>query len=386
MNDFIYQMMLSLTILLASDISITGQSIIKGLSLYAMIGLLLKVTAHPIPMSPFMIIVQLIIVVVMTGKVNKQIIKGYLVTVFLQIIVTLIMMLAGLDFQLLESLITIILLLIGKQLHVLSMDSPLPIIGMILLSLFFVSLMNTLSVMSVNDLILHLLVAGFVFVLFAALYMKQRQLQESLVHEQVHQNYIQTLLDQTTNLRMYKHDSQARLLAIEDYLKRKDNQGLEHFIRVNTEKLKDLKPLSEHQEIDTIMQYFHQKYPQVILEVQDDVLGIITMDHEQFFSLLYNLMLNAYESSLQTDDPYVSCRFSSHHKTFNLLIQNRVPDFFDLNALQKQQTTKIEGHHGYGLKTIHQIMKQYDGLSSYEMKEDTLINKIVLFECIDNKM
>lgn len=386
MNDFIYQMMLSFTILLASDISITGQSIIKGLSLYAMIGLLFKVTAHPIPMSPFMIIVQLIIVVVMTGKVNKQIIKGYLVTVFLQIIVTLIMMLAGLDFQLLESLITIILLLIGKQLHFLSMDSPLPIIGMILLSLFFVSLMNTLSVMSVNDLILHLLVAGFVFVLFAALYMKQRQLQESLVHGQVHQNYIQTLLDQTTNLRMYKHDSQARLLAIEDYLKRKDNQGLEHFIRVNTEKLKDLKPLSEHQEIDTIMQYFHQKYPQVILEVQDDVLGIITMDHEQFFSLLYNLMLNAYESSLQTDDPYVYCRFSSHHKTFNLLIQNRVPDFFDLNALQKQQTTKIEGHHGYGLKTIHQIMKQYDGLSSYEMKEDTLINKIVLFECIDNKM
>lgn len=386
MNDFLYQMMLSFSILLASDVIVTSKIMIRGISLYVIIGIVLKVTHHPMNVSIFMAFLQLIIVTIMIGKFDQRILKGYLITAFIEISISLIMMLVNLDFQLLEGLITIGLLLIGKHLHLLTMDAPLHMIGFSLLGLFLVSIMNNISVMSTKDLILHLLVSGFVLILFIMLDRKQRQLQDTTINIQIKQSYIQTLVNRSSSLRMYKHDTQARLLAVEDYLRRQDYQGLEYFLQLNTEKLKDLKPFSPHQEIDIIMQYFHQNYPQVKLEVNDDIYGIITMEHEQCFLLLYNLVLNAYESTLMTENPYVSCHFSSHQRTLNLLIQNRVPDLFDPSVLKKRQTTKTHGHHGYGLKTIHQIVDQYHGLCHYEVTENILTNKIVLFECIHDKM
>ena len=145
----------------------------------------------------------------------------------------------------------------------------------------------------------------------------------------------------------------------------------------------NLKQVSSHIQMNSIVSYFMNQYPNVKIQVEDTIVGEMSMPDMQVYSLLYNLISNACEATCQTDSPFVSLCCKSENHTLYITMKNTVLPTFDMSFIQNKKTNKKDqNNHGIGLSIIHEIVEEHNGIIQYVVQENMLVNEIVLFDVI----
>ena len=128
--------------------------------------------------------------------------------------------------------------------------------------------------------------------------------------------------------------------------------------------------------------FYRMEWPchSVIFNIDDQILGTITMDDSKLSSLIYNLFKNSFEASSKTTDSNVS--ISLKNKNNNLYIQ--IKNSIDQPVTLKEGYTSKENKndHGIGLTIINEIVDEYHGINQYQQTDQCLVNDIILFDVI----
>jgi sensor histidine kinase regulating citrate/malate metabolism len=78
--------------------------------------------------------------------------------------------------------------------------------------------------------------------------------------------------------------------------------------------------------------------------------------------VLSNALQNAYEASVNVDDPYVSLTSVLKNNTFIINVRNRIGLEIDIDKeTGLPYSSKKEDGHGYGLKNIRNVAQKYNG-------------------------
>ncbi|EMD17508.1 hypothetical protein HMPREF9943_00295 [Eggerthia catenaformis OT 569 = DSM 20559] len=250
------------------------------------------------------------------------------------------------------------------------------------------SLFNTDNIIN-TFIYIFLFIIIIIFILF--LYNKeyyQRLLEEKkkndlLAYSTIQNQYIESIIKNNEDLRKFKHDYQSQMLTIQTLIKNNDNDALNDYLQKTTHHTIHYTKVSSNQYIDSIFNYFTDKYPQLNLSLSDDIIGYINIPVSELSSLFYNLISNACESALKTPQKIVSIHLKNMIHSFSITISNSIPEDFDLAPIKEKQTTKNDPiHHGIGLYIINDIISKYQGINRYHLENNTLINEIVLIDVI----
>ena len=101
--------------------------------------------------------------------------------------------------------------------------------------------------------------------------------------------------------------------------------------------------------------------------------GKLVMDDLDICSLLYNLTNNALEAERKVSKDYreIEVQIKSVKNHLFIYVYNDVSDDFDMENVNKKQTTKEDKiHHGIGLQNIDSIVKKYLGQATYSLNDD----------------
>ena len=256
------------------------------------------------------------------------------------------------------------------------------------------SFISTSSILSVLVFLLFLLlnlILNKIYKVILFLYNKeyyQRLLEEKkkndlLAYSTIQNQYIESIIKNNEDLRKFKHDYQSQMLTIQTLIKNNDNDALNDYLQKTTHHTIHYTKVSSNQYIDSIFNYFTDKYPQLNLSLSDDIIGYVNIPVSELSSLFYNLISNACESALKTPQKIVSIHLKNMIHSFSITISNSIPEDFDLAPIKEKQTTKNDPiHHGIGLYIINDIISKYQGINRYHLENNTLINEIVLIDVI----
>lgn len=101
--------------------------------------------------------------------------------------------------------------------------------------------------------------------------------------------------------------------------------------------------------------------------------GELVMDDLDICSLLYNLTNNALEAERKVNKDYkeIEVQIKSVKNHLLIYVYNDVNDDFDMENVNKKQTTKKDKiHHGIGLQNIDNIAKKYLGQATYSLDDN----------------
>ena len=188
-------------------------------------------------------------------------------------------------------------------------------------------------------------------------------------HHEFHRLYTDTLEDSLDNLKMFKHgyrDMINTLLAmcglkrfdqIEDYLRKRTND-IRHDINISriNNRLKDNMPylygiflakaiLAESTKVRFNMDIMARSFE------------LKTVSGEQLSRMVGNLLSNAFEAALQSDEKSVTVRITNHEDNrIKIEIINSIDSLVDTSNLTKKRFSTKEGHTGYGLYEVQSII------------------------------
>lgn len=176
------------------------------------------------------------------------------------------------------------------------------------------------------------------------------------------------------NMMIVKHDLKHDYLLLDSYCKNKEYDKIESYLSDKIGHLEKSPSLIHCQNdlINTITNnkliYAYTKNIQVECEISVD--NTMNVKEYDLHELLSNLLDNAIENT-------------KHSNKIQLkIIQDRISLFIKvinpINEYSNLQTKKDKKYHGYGLKSIDNIVKKYDGHITIEQKNFNFIVEVML--------
>lgn len=116
------------------------------------------------------------------------------------------------------------------------------------------------------------------------------------------------------------------------------------------------------------------------IKAEIENLSFSYMESVDFSALLNNLLDNAMEGALSSQNKKVEIQIVTQKGFDVITIKNSIDD----SVLEKNvelRTTKTEPGHGFGIKQIKDIVEKYNGMIDIHEKENMFVVSILLGEC-----
>ncbi len=94
--------------------------------------------------------------------------------------------------------------------------------------------------------------------------------------------------------------------------------------------------------------------------------------------LLMNLFDNAIEASKSIEKPDIQLTIKMVKNYLSIEMKNKVPQQADTKHPPLTTSKKSADQHGYGLKVVRSIVKKYDGMADFAIKNSYFIASILL--------
>lgn len=197
--------------------------------------------------------------------------------------------------------------------------------------------------------------------------------------------YYSILQNQYEDSNILIHDIKRHLMSIKELSESNDNDGINQYIEnlYGNYDIKYIKKYSSNNLVNAIINRYLSTFKKSKIDFFCDIRDIdfsIIADND-LTAILDNLLENAFEASNKSADKKVELLiYPTNVNYVTIKINNSCKDAPVMNNGKLITTKKKSSIHGYGIKSIKRIVKNYDGDISFEYDEleNNFCVKIVL--------
>jgi hypothetical protein len=208
---------------------------------------------------------------------------------------------------------------------------------------------------------------------------ESEKFKNSLLDTYNHQqkDYFDQLLLKEQDTRQFRHDLISELLVMKNYLNNHEYDQLRVFIDQMTSEINAISTRNYdvgNDIVNTILNYYflpltdnHQ------IKIKGFLSDDLSIEELDLTVLVSNMIKNAAESLKKQEHGYVEVNFIEENLFIYIVMKNSC-----VEDDSHMTTSKNKRHHGFGLKNIKKIVKKYDGVYSFDVKEGEFITDVRL--------
>lgn len=210
---------------------------------------------------------------------------------------------------------------------------------------------------------------------------------EKNYHERVQavkfQEYVEKQKMEYEQISIARHDMKNYILLLQNLLEEQNYQGLKKELNKKYERLnyEGTRVGSGDKYIDLILSNKISKAEDkgINVEVNIEILNTINMDNEELVTLLGNVMDNAIEACELCEEGRIEIDIKCNKGILTIEVKNSVSkDVVIVNNKLPASTKKQKGH-GWGLRSVQKIVKQYGGIMEFSCKDKLFCAYIKIF-------
>ncbi len=213
----------------------------------------------------------------------------------------------------------------------------------------------------------------YIFFRIFAIEMKRYESELLLAHSRqqikAQNEYYQHIIEKTEENRRLRHDFRQHLIVIQGLAAKKNYDQLIEYLSVHLKNMDDLiiPKYSNHLIINILLHHYHMICIKEDIDLQISIASLpkLPISDSDLSTLFGNLLENALDGARSTkkSDKYIHIHMNVQGNQFIITVDNS----FD-GVTNKSQNTYLstkKDHMGYGLLSIGQICKKYDGTSTF---------------------
>lgn len=185
-------------------------------------------------------------------------------------------------------------------------------------------------------------------------------------------------------LRLFRHDMKNRMLVIHQLAKKEQNENIEEYTASMIEKLDHLTKYSEtgNDLVDDLINYklsIAQKKG-IKIDVRIELPYKMTITEDDFVIIMSNLLDNAIEASEKVKkDKFIKLIIKYEKGCIFICIRNRYAGKILLEDENIVTSKRDNRHHGFGLKSVKEIVEKYHGIVEITYEEDIFSVDIFIY-------
>lgn len=212
-------------------------------------------------------------------------------------------------------------------------------------------------------------------------YMKQEKDAIFLREQLLEERYIEIM-----RTHQVIHDMRNHFLLLQKYEKEQQWEQLHQYLEVISEDLYEAstKVWSGNVIVDMILnskkKYAEEK--EIKVEIETEVIPRFPLDNREVISLFGNLLDNAIEAceKIRKIEKWIRIRMQKRHEVLSIQIENSIENDPKERRGEILSDKILQGVHGYGLKNVRQIVDKHKGIYSYQIKTNSFLTSIVMFD------
>lgn len=197
--------------------------------------------------------------------------------------------------------------------------------------------------------------------------------------QQREENY-KILQSNENELRALRHDMKNHIMVMNEYLKNNDAETAKEHLKAIQGTLESISSVvnTGNSALDATINIGAKKAQALNIKYKTQISGSenINIDPADICSLLSNLIDNAIEGCLGSENKYVYIEISVSDMGFKIHIENTTKlnncDCLDVSSKADKR------NHGFGLKNVRSIVKKYNGIAKLEVKNGIFNVDIIL--------
>lgn len=197
--------------------------------------------------------------------------------------------------------------------------------------------------------------------------------------EQNEENY-KVLKNNEDELRVLRHDMKNHIMVLNEHIKNNNIEAAEKHLEGIEKTMKNISSVvyTSNPAIDAALNIGGRKAQAecVRYDVQVQIDGEVHIDSADICKLLNNAIDNAIEAAIQCDNGYIFAELGISNDEMRIHIENST------NMKENKSffiTTKEDKkNHGYGMKSMKDVVKKYKGLIKYNVSQGVFYLDIIL--------
>ena len=190
--------------------------------------------------------------------------------------------------------------------------------------------------------------------------------------------YYTILQNQYENSNIIIHDIKRHLLSVKELANQNDCKSINDYIDhlYDEYQIKYLKKYSNHQIVNAIINRYMMMCKDIGIDFYCDVRDIdfSFISDANLTSILDNLLENAFEATKNSINKTIELTIRKTNVNFIVIqLENSCSQPPKLKKGELQTTKSNQDIHGYGIKSIKRITKDYDGMISHSYDPETMI-------------
>lgn len=190
--------------------------------------------------------------------------------------------------------------------------------------------------------------------------------------------YYNILQNQFENSNILIHDIKRHLSSVKELASRNDCDGINKYIDslYDEYQIKYLKKYSNHQIINAIINRYMMQCKNFGIDFYCDIRDIdfSFISDANLTAILDNLLENAVEAAKDSDEKTIDLTIRKNNVNFIVInLENSCSKAPKIKMGELQTTKSNKDIHGYGIKSIKRIAKEYDGSINYNFDESKMM-------------
>jgi len=196
-------------------------------------------------------------------------------------------------------------------------------------------------------------------------------------------NQLQIIKESQENIKMLRHDMKNHIYSMQEMIKNNKRDDLEEYLKTIFEYIdvKNEYAYSGNTEVDSLLNY--KIYEAVKLNANIEVninipkkLGVEVFD---LSIILGNLLDNALDALKKTDEKRLYVKMELEKSILYITVENSYGDIINKENDIFITTKKDENNHGFGLNSVQNAIKKYNGLLDITYDEKLFLVNILLY-------
>lgn len=196
-------------------------------------------------------------------------------------------------------------------------------------------------------------------------------------------NQLQIIKESQENIKMLRHDMKNHIYSMQEMIKNNKRDDLEEYLKTIFEYIdvKNEYAYSGNTEVDSLLNY--KIYEAVKLNANIEVninipkkLGVEVFD---LSIILGNLLDNALDALKKTDKKRLYVKMELEKSILYITVENSYGDIINKENDIFITTKKDENNHGFGLNSVQNAIKKYNGLLDITYDEKLFLVNILLY-------
>ena len=210
-------------------------------------------------------------------------------------------------------------------------------------------------------------------------YKEKDALTDKYLNEQKsHYEYLENREKET---KKFRHDLRSHMEVISNLANNHEYERMNSYLEKMHMKIDTFGNIVTVQNgiVDAIINQYYTKaqHSDVKMEVKGRFPTDCTIDAYDLCTMFSNILSNAYEAAIDTEEKYISLECRYNDKNIIILIKNSFNGEVRNGSSQWKTRKEDTDYHGYGLENIKDSVKKYNGVFDIDTKEGMFILTIL---------